>query len=396
MAISGAPATTITEEMAGEADAQGLLTLGVEEEYLLVDAVEPHGVEAVEAVFDQLPDELRDSVQHEFMRSQIEVASPPQLNLGSLFEAMKTLRHGVAAAAERAGVRLVAVGASPASGPATRVVDTPRFHRMRERFGDLSPGQGLNGLHVHVSVPDPETGVQILNHLRPWLPILQAATVNSPIFNGHETGYASWRSVMWERWPTVGPAPYLRSHEQYETLVSDLIASGAMLDEGMLYWYARLSAKYPTVEIRMGDVCPTLDETLLLAALTRALIATVLRDVGQGILGPDVPHPLLVAAHWRAAHDGLEGLNIDMATRETRPAWRLMRQLFDYVRPELDRHGDLEIVTVLLGRLRAKGTGAARQRALLAQRGSIADVVDWLATATRSQPLTDRETRGDA
>jgi carboxylate-amine ligase len=375
--------TMISAELAEEADSQHLLTLGVEEEYLLVDAVEPRGVELVEEVFDRLDDDLRESVQHEYNRSQIEVASPPQLELGDLFASMTRLRTGVAAAAERAGARLVAVGTGPASGPHTRVVDTPRFHRMRERFGDLSPGQGMNGMHVHVSIPDPESGVQILNHLRPWLPILQAATVNSPIFAGHDTGYASWRSVMWERWPSVGPTPYLENHEQYETLVSDLVSSGAMLDEGMLYWYARLSARYPTVEIRMGDVCPTLDDALLLAALARALVATVLHDVRAGTPAPNVPHPLLAAAHWRAAHDGLEGLNIDMATREPRPAWRLMRQLVDYVRPELERHGDLGMVTILLGRLRSAGTGAARQRAILAHHGSVSDVVDWLARATR-------------
>ncbi|GGQ39290.1 putative glutamate--cysteine ligase 2 [Couchioplanes caeruleus subsp. azureus] len=377
-----AAATTISEEMAGEARAQGLLTLGVEEEYLLVDAVEPRAVEAVDEVFDHLGADIRDSVQHEYMRSQIETASPPQLDLGDLHDAMKRLRSGLAAAAEAAGARLVAVGAAPASGAHTRTVDNDRYRRMRERFGDLSPGAGLNGMHVHVSVPDPETGVQVLNHLRPWLPIFQAATTNSPLFAGHDTGYASWRSMLWERWPTVGPAPYLESHDHYQTLVSDLQASGAMLDEGMLYWYARLSANYPTVEIRMGDVCPSLDDTILLAALARALVGTILRDIEAGKPAPNVPHPLLMAAHWRAAHDGLEGLNIDMATREPRPAWKLMRQLFDCVRPELERHGDLETATVLMGRLRAHGTGAARQRALLSQRGSVADVVDWLARTT--------------
>jgi glutamate---cysteine ligase / carboxylate-amine ligase len=296
---------------------------------------------------------------------------------------MTRLRTAVAEAADRAGVRLVAVGAGPGAGPNARVVDSPRYHRMRERFGDLSPGQGLNGMHVHVAVPDPETGVQVLNHLRPWLPIFQAAAANSPLFAGHDTGYASWRSMLWERWPTVGPTPYLRSFADYETLVADLEASGAMLDEGMLYWYARLSARYPTVEIRMGDVCPTLDDTMLLSAMARALVATLLDEIRAGRPAPDLPHPLLMAAHWRAAHDGLEGLNIDMATREARPAWRLMRQLFDYVRPQLDRHGDLEMATVLMGRLRSRGTGAARQRALLAQRGNVADVVDWLAATTR-------------
>jgi carboxylate-amine ligase len=382
MDAASAPAT-ISAELAEEAESHDLHTLGVEEEYLLVDGAEPYGVEAVEQVIDEVPDELRDFVQHEYQRSQIEVATPPQLQLRGLWEAMTRLRTGLADAAARAGVRLVAVGASPGGGPPARVVDRPRYHRMRERFGDLSPGQGMNGMHVHVSIPDPESGVQILNHLRPWLPIFQAATGNSPFQDGADTGYASWRSMLWERWPTVGPTPYLKSHDDYLTLVSDLLASGAMLDEGMLYWYARLSVNYPTVEIRMGDVCPTLDDALLLAALARALVATIQRDVRAGVPGPDVPHPLLMAAHWRAAHDGLEGLNIDMATRETRPAWRLMRQLFDYVRPELDRHGDLEMATILMGRLRAKGTGAARQRAAMAQHGSIRDVVDWLAEATR-------------
>jgi carboxylate-amine ligase len=375
--------TTISEEMAEKAESHDLLTLGVEEEYLLVDAVEPRGVEAVEDVFAEIPDDLRDVVQHEFARTQIEVASPPQLELPEMAAALRRLRRELGDAAQRAGARLVAAGVGPAAGPNARVVDDPRYHQMRERFGDLSPGQGMCGTHVHVSIPDGETGVQVLNHLRPWLPIFQAATANSPLHGGHDTGYASWRSVMWERWPTVGPAPYLESFEQYETLISDLQASGAMLDEGMLYWYARLSARYPTIEIRMGDVTPTVDDVLLLAALARALVSTLLSEVRDGVPAPNVPHPLLMAAHWRAAHDGLEGVNIDMATREPRPAWRLLRQLFDYVRPELQRHGDLDRATVLMDRLRARGTGAARQRAILAQRGSVADVVDWLARVTR-------------
>ncbi|MBO3736420.1 glutamate--cysteine ligase [Actinoplanes sp. NEAU-H7] len=380
--------TAISPDLAAKAEREDLLTLGVEEEYLLVDAVEPHAVEAVDAVFAEVPAELRDVVQHEYQRSQIEVAGPPQLELDDLAAALRRLRAGVANAAARAGARLLAVGTGPAAGPSMRIVDDPRYHRMRERFGDLSPGQGMCGTHVHVSIPDPETGVRVLNHLRPWLPVLQAATANSPLFAGHETGYASWRSMMWERWPTVGPTPYLRSHEHYLTLVDDLKQSGAMLDEGMLYWYARLSAHYPTVEIRMGDVMPTTDDAVLLAALTRALVATLLHEVRAGVEAPDVPHPLLMAAHWRAAHDGLEGLNIDMATRQPRPAWRLLRQLFDYVRPELERHGDLATATLLMGRLREHGTGTTRQRALLARGGSVADVVTWLAAATRGEDGT--------
>jgi glutamate---cysteine ligase / carboxylate-amine ligase len=382
---AAAGGTTISDELAQEAESQDLLTLGVEEEYLLVDAVEPRGVEAVEEVLDRIPPEYAEVVQHEYQRTQVEVASPPQLGLSGLYDAMRELRGVVSRAAQEAGARLVAVGTGPAAGPVARLVDRPRYHRMRERFGDLSPGQGMCGTHVHVSIPDPDSGIRVLNHLRPWLPVFQAATANSPLYNDRDTGYASWRSMLWERWPTVGPTPYLESHEHYETLVADLEASGAMLDEGMLYWYARLSARYPTVEIRMGDVMPSLDDAMLLAALARALVATLLNEVHEGAPTPDVPHPLLMAAHWRAAHDGLEGQLLDLASREPRPGWRLMRQLFDYVRPELERHGDLEMATVLMGRLRAHGTGAARQRAILGRDGTVSDVVDWLARTTRGE-----------
>jgi glutamate---cysteine ligase / carboxylate-amine ligase len=382
---TGVPGTAVPGQMPEPAAGSELLSLGVEEEFLLVAADAPHAVGAVEDVFDQLPAELRDCVQHEYMRSQIEVASPPVVDLHDLWRSLARIRTGLADATEQIGARLVAVGASPAAGPATEVVDKPRYHRMVERFGALSPGNGLNGMHVHVGVPDPETGIQLLNHLRPVLPVLQAATANSPFAEGADTGYASWRSIMWERWPTVGPTPYLESHQHYEALLADLIASGAMLDEGMLYWYARLSARYPTIEIRIGDVCSTLDDTMFVAAMIRALVATVLRDVHAGVPAPQLPHALLVAAHWRAARDGLEGLGVDLATRQARPAWHLLRQLFDRVGPELERHGDLQMGTVLLGRLRRRGTGAARQRAVFAQQGDIADVVTWLAAQTRGE-----------
>jgi carboxylate-amine ligase len=187
---------------------------------------------------------------------------------------------------------------------------------------------------------------------------------------------------MWERWPSVGPTPYLESHGHYEDLVRRLISSGAMLDEAMLYWYARLSARYPTVELRLGDVCPSLDDTILVAALARALVGTVLADIRAGRPAPRVDHPVLAAAHWRAAHDGLAGLLVDPADQRSRPAWHLFQRLFDTVRPELEREGDLGLTTLLMGRLRSRGTGASRQRAVYARTGDMAAVLDSLTLPT--------------
>jgi carboxylate-amine ligase len=361
------------------------LTVGVEEEFLLLDAEKAQAAAAVDAVLAEVPGDLRGQVTHEYLTSQIEINSPPGLDLGALRHALSLLRGGVAEAAERAGARVVAIGCSPVSGPEPPVVDQPRFHQMVERFGALSPGPGLNGLHVHIGIPDPETGVLVLNHLRPWLPLLHAATTNSPFAEGLDSGYASWRSVMWARWPSVGPTPYLESHAHYAQLVADLIGTGAMLDEGMLYWYARLSATYPTVEVRIGDVCPSVDDTVLIAALIRGLVATVLGDIERGVAAPQVPHQVLTAAHWRAAHDGLAGLAVDPADQRSRSAWHVMRRLFDTVRPALVEHGDLELATILMGRLRARGTGASRQRAVYARTGEMSAVLDYLAAQTRAR-----------
>lgn len=363
-----------------------LRTVGVEEEFLLVDPDTGVAVPAVEEVLARVPAELRGQVQHEFQTSQIEIGSPPGLELTALRHSLGLLRAGLADAAEAAGVRLVAVGAGLVDGPVPSVVDNPRFHRMVERFGPLVDGPGSNGMHVHVGVPDPETGVRVLNHLRPWLPILHAVTTNSPFYAGRDTGYASWRSVLWEHWPSVAPTPWLESHAHYQWLVDQLVSTGMVLDEGMVYWYARLSSHYPTVEVRIGDVCPSLDDTIGVAALVRALVGTALIEIEQGRPPVRIEHHLLTAAHWRAAHDGLDGLAVDPVHGGTTPAWQQLDQLVDRIRPELDRHGDLAEVTALLDRLRRDGTGATRQRAAYARRGELSDVLADLA----------RQTRGDA
>ncbi|PTA42513.1 glutamate--cysteine ligase [Micromonospora sp. RP3T] len=380
VAMSGSVAERERHAAEGGTD---LLTVGVEEEFLLADPHTGTAVPAVELVMEQVPAELRGQVEREFQTSQIEIGSPPGLELSSIRHSLGVLRAELADAAERAGVRLLAIGTGPVDGPVPAVVDKPRFDRMIERFRLLVPGPGNNGMHVHVGVPDPDTGVLVLNHVRPWLPILQAVTTNSPFSRGEDTGYASWRSIEWERWPSVAPTPYLESHEHYQRLIRQLIASGVMLDEGMLYWYARLSAKYPTVEIRIGDVCPSVDDAVLVAALVRGLVATALTDIAAGRRAVNTDHHLLVAAHWRAAHDGLEGQGVDLTDGELRPAWELLERLVDRIRPELERHGDLDRVTELLDGLRRHGSGAARQRAVFAKTGKLVDVVADVARQTR-------------
>jgi carboxylate-amine ligase len=253
---------------------------------------------------------------------------------------------------------------------------------MAAQFGALTAVSGLGATHVHVGVGDRALGVQVSNHIRGSVPVLQALCANSPYADGRDTGYASWRSILWSRWPTAAPAPLWNSVEHYEHTVGALVESGAILDERMAYWYTRLSASYPTIEIRPGDVCATVDESLLVAALARALVATAVGAARAGHPAAPVDDQLLAAAHWRAARDGPEGVGIDLVHGKPRPARELLDELVERLRPALVAAGDWDVVRHLLGQARTRGSGAHRQRSIGRPDGDLRPVVRFLVDET--------------
>ena len=371
--------TALSREAAPTAYAP--LTLGVEEEFLLIDPARADTAPTVLDVIDRLPADLRGRARLELRPSMLELITPVCDDLTKLGAQLSVARKGAATAAAGAGATLVATGISPGRDSVRDAPPDPRYRQMAERYGVIAQGPALCGCHIHVGVADRELAVQVCNHLRPWLPVIQAITANSPLHQAADTGYDSWRTLQLRHWPTVGPTPFFESAADYEHAVAQLIDTGVLLDEGMVYWYARLSAKHPTVEIRVGDVCATVEEALLVAALTRGLVATAVEDIGYGIPAPRVSGTLVTAAHWRAARDGMRSTLIDVRHGRERPAWSLLHELVGHVTPALRRHGDDELVAGLLARLRRTGTGAARQREILGVAGVDA-VLASLATET--------------
>ncbi|RAO59384.1 carboxylate-amine ligase [Micromonospora saelicesensis] len=358
------------------------LTLGVEEEYLLLDPDSGRNLPVADQVLAALRGPARDQSRQEFRHSMVEMVTPVCADLTELRAHLVALRRSAAKAATAAGARLVAVGATPVAEPHRTVPDEPRYHAMSRRYGPVAHDPAVCGCHVHVGLPDRELAVQVCNHLRVWLPVVQAITTNSPLHDGYDTGHASWRSMQLERWPSIGPTPYFDSVADYDRTVDELIAAGIMLDAAMVYWYARPSSTYPTVEVRVGDVCTEVDDAVLVAALVRSLVATLVDDVRAGVTAPDVRDCLVAAAHWRAAHDGLDGELIDLRAGGTRPAWALVDELMAVIAPALLRHGDLGYVVAQLARLRRDGTGAMRQRQVLERAGDLHAVLDDLITRT--------------
>ncbi|MEU7524436.1 glutamate--cysteine ligase [Saccharothrix sp. NPDC042600] len=357
-------------------------TLGVEEEFLVVAPDTGHPVPLGPRVVRCAAERFGVELDVELSTAQVETRTAVCHDLGDVRRQLSDLRAVAAESARRVGARLLAVGAPPIGGPETGTGDQGRYAQLKDDYRLLAAEQSICGCHVHVAVPDAETAVQVCNHVRPWLPVLSLLTANSAIARGRDTGYASWRSVVWSRWPSAGPPPYFESFDHYRRTCDVLLEAGAARDLRMVYWDVRPSAHLPTVEVRIADVASTVDEAVLFAALVRALVTTALADLGRGLRGSPVPAELLRMASWRAARDGLGGRALDVFSGRLVPARLLVDRLVHVVRDALCASGDLESVERLLAAVDRFGTGADRQRRAFREAGNPAGLVDRLADET--------------
>ncbi|MGX1811486.1 carboxylate-amine ligase [Nocardia sp. NPDC055321] len=364
------------------------VTFGVEEEFLLVDP--STGVPVPKnADVARTARESGLALQLELTRCQVETSTSVHTDTYSLLSQLAALRGGAADCARRNHARLLAVGVPPTEPEEFPVTDTPRYRRIADRFGMLAGEQGLCGCHVHVGVPDKDTALQISNYLRPWLPVYLALTANSPIYRGRDTGYASWRSILWHRWPSAGPPPYFESVADYGALVDLMISSGSILDTKMVYWDIRPSESFPTIEVRISDIPATVAESALLATLIRATVATACTELARGARAPAVPAEVLRAAYWNAARYGLDGKGLDPRTRRVMPAASLVSDLVDYLTPALESLGAQSFVADTLAGVLQVGNGAQRQRAVFREGGDVAAVItDLTRTTVQGCPRT--------
>ncbi|WP_238419236.1 glutamate--cysteine ligase [Gordonia sp. 'Campus'] len=345
-------------------------TIGVEEEFVLVDRDSGRPVGRNREVAAAASARGLD-LELELTSSQVEIATPTAVSGEEIGTHLRRLRTILVDAAREVGVDVVACGVPPRVPDSFPVTDTGRYRAIAARYGMLAHEQGISGCHVHVGVPDTDTAVSVCNWMRPWLPALLAVSANSAIYRDADSGHASWRSVLWSRWPAAGPPPHLRSAEHYADIVKVLVATGAILDPHMLYWDVRPSDHLPTVEVRVGDVQMRVEETQAFASIVRAAVMTALDDGATGARASAVlDSALLSAAYWTAAHDGLDGQAVDPATGALLPAWSRVDQLLTVIGPALDRSGERESVDAVLQTMRTEGNGASRQRRIFDATGT--------------------------
>src|SRR4051794_534312 len=363
-------------------DHQRVRTVGVEEELLVVDPTGrpvPLGPEALEVAARRGEGETPEEHDHgaekpaahlvpELKAQQIELGTPVCSTLAEVATELRFWRGRADAAAATVGARVAALATSPV--PVDPVAtEGERYDRMLDAFGLTAQEMLTSGCHVHVSVEDDEEGVAVLNRIRVWLPVLTALTANSPFWQGTDTGYDSYRSRAWQRWPSAGPIEVLPDAAAYRRLIHDVLATDTVLDDGMVYFDARLSEKWPTVEVRTADVALRVEDAVTLAGLVRALVETAARDARAGTPPPAVPAQLLRLAAWRAGRSGVTGDLVPPCPGPPAPAADVVGALLEHVRPALTDAGDETRVSDGLAAILGRGTGADLQRRIHRETG---------------------------
>lgn len=358
-------------------------TIGIEEEYQIVDGETGELRSRARDVLPRARVEAGDEVQSELYQSQIEIASRVCGTLAEVRAELVRLRRAVIGAAAKDGGRILAAGTHPFSDwRDQQTTPKDRYRRSVLKYEQITRELVIFGCHVHVGMPDRESGLAVLNRARLWLAPILALSASSPYWLGTDTGYASYRTQLWNRLPIAGPPASFDSLVEYQSLVTALVSTGSIIDDSRIYWDLRLPAKQDTIEFRATDVCTTVDEAVMVAGLVRALASAALEAAERDEPYTPVRLELLRAAHWRAARYGMERELIDLHAMTPVPAGELVEQLLAHLRPALEDAGDWDEVTEVVEQVRIDGTGARRQRDAYRRTGTLQGVVEFIAEET--------------
>jgi glutamate---cysteine ligase / carboxylate-amine ligase len=355
-----------------------MMTFGLEEEFMLVD---PGSLEPVPEAREILESLRRDASAgadgtKEFLASQVEHSSRVFSTLPEALAEITAFRDRLAATAAERGLGAASVGVPFQTTPYPLLTPGDRYEEVEHEFRSVVADHQVNGLHVHVNIPDRESGVRALNRVRPWIPVLLALSGNSPFWRGADTGFCSWRSIILRRWVTAGCPPVFEDAADYDRRLRQLVGVGGTVDVETIAWNARLSEHWPTLEFRVFDAQLEAADSVLLAGLARGLVAAALDEDGAQP-APVPPPELLDASLWHAARDGIDGSLVHPVTGDLEPARIVVDAMLDRVRQRLELADDLEFVGDGIDRLFRDGTGAQRQRAAHA-RGSIIQLGDLI------------------
>ncbi|GAA5229004.1 carboxylate-amine ligase [Paeniglutamicibacter antarcticus] len=337
-------------------------TFGIEEEFFFIRPDTGYPAAPPQSLHEQIEelDAGNDTIHSELLACQLETSSPVFTHSQEAIDSVSRMRRTLSGLAAEAGLQLHALGTPPRIQPTAATISaSDRYHAINKFCPAIAAEHYIGSTHVHVGVEDLESGVKALNSLRPWLPLLTALGANSPYWRGADTGFASWRAIHNRRWSVQGIPPYFAGPEDYSERMEFLLSSDVVLDDGHIGWGARLSTKYPTVEVRVADAQLQTADTVLLALIIRALVTT---GLGRASAVPTAPPEVYDVAHWQAAKFGIQGNHLNLRTGTKTSMAAMFEELLIYTKDALAQSEDTGYVANGLERIMRQGNGAMVQR----------------------------------
>lgn len=361
-------------------------TLGVEEEYMVIDPVTRELRSHLE--FELLSKGravLEEQMKPEMHGSMLEIGTKVCANADDLYAELQKVRSIVRFLAGGAGLKIGAASTHPFSHWATQEIHPdPRYQMIVEDMQVLARSLLIFGMHIHVGIENRETQIQIMNEMRYFLPHILALTVNSPFWTGYETGLKSYRSKVFERFPRTNIPDTFQSWGDYQAYVDLLVRTGCIDNAKRIWWDVRPHPNFPTLEVRICDLPMTLHETVAIAALIQALAAKLFALYRKNLSFRVYSRALIMENKWRAVRYGLDGKLIDFGRQKEMSARDLVRELLVFVDDVVDDLGSREHINYI-NHILDNGTGAARQLNVYEQSGKDTHaVVDYIVQQTES------------
>ena len=337
-------------------------SFGIEEEYFLSSAATGKlCTRAPRKLLSAAKARLGDTVAAELLQSQIEIASPIFHAMDAARDTMVRLRSDLAELVESMGLQLVAASTHPLGAWREQTVtDKPRYDQLMSDFRIIGQRNLVCGMHVHVAIPPETDRVALMNRVMPWLPVFLALSTSSPFWDRHRTGLLSYRQATYDEWPRSGIPDFFDDEADYADFAALLTKGGAIKDASYFWWAIRPALKYPTLELRIADVCTHIDDAIALAALYRALVATLVENPEIGAVRTNHTRRLIDENRWRAKRDGIDARLIDESTQSEVSLPEFIRQMLATIDAQAER---LECRPALarLEHILSNGTSAHRQ-----------------------------------
>lgn len=366
-------------------------SFGIEEEFFLVDAATGAlGTPALDQLMSDARAKLGDVVTSELLQSQIEIASPILHNHDEAQEVMSRTRRTLSEVVAGHGLQIVAASTHPLGVWQEQLVtEKRRYDKLMADFRIVSQRNLVCGLHIHVAIPDEVDRIDVMNRAMHWLPMFLALSTSSPFWNHRVTGLLSYRQALYDEWPRSGIPDFFHDEADYQAFVARMQAGGAISDSSQLWWAIRPALRFPTLEMRISDVCTRLEDALAIAALYRALVATLVANPDLGRARSTHTRRLIDENRWRAKRDGIKAEFILETSNDAVPIAKVASDLIDACSEQIARLGCAEALKPI-ERILAEGTSAHQQLKIYNDSRAAGDesvdallkVIEWLKATT--------------